>query len=406
MSLKKQFDYPAKRDPLSTGFTLIELLIVVLIIGILSAVALPMYQGVVDESRFSTLLPAAKSIKDAQESMRMSTGLYTDNMEDLDISMENGELNFTFDVHNNLADLNLLRITTPKLENVRLASYFDFNPMMAGHLHCEAKAGDKRANRLCGNILRGEELGDTDDGYTRYLLHDEVDKPTCDGLSRSWSSSKTKCYKDDPTRCDALGVNHIGDGQCGYKDDQNQTVGEEMKCDGSGYGGCNGSIIENGGLCEGNHQNSCQNSIINDGGVCLSTGQGHHGACAGSIINDGGVCIGLAQDGCAGSTVNTGGTCLAQGGATDYGSHFYICKNTILNGGKCVGNAYASCYGSVVNDGGACVGNVNGSCWSITVNDGGTCEANMSGSCVGVTYNGTGCCKGQYCPADAPKCAS
>ncbi|MBR3631940.1 MAG: prepilin-type N-terminal cleavage/methylation domain-containing protein, partial [Elusimicrobiaceae bacterium] len=111
------------------AFTLVELLVVVLIIGILSAIAIPMYQGAVDKSHWSTMLPGAKAIKDAQEAIKLTNGLYTSNMEDLDVTMNSGsEISYSLETINHGDDSNVIRVTNSKLANVRLASYLDENP--------------------------------------------------------------------------------------------------------------------------------------------------------------------------------------------------------------------------------------------------------------------------------------
>ena len=69
------------------GFTLIELLTVILIIGILAAIAWPMYETAVDTSRYSQLKTIVRSVKDAAEVAYLAQGHYPDSLEDMDVEL-------------------------------------------------------------------------------------------------------------------------------------------------------------------------------------------------------------------------------------------------------------------------------------------------------------------------------
>ncbi|MDD7579137.1 MAG: prepilin-type N-terminal cleavage/methylation domain-containing protein [Elusimicrobia bacterium] len=76
------------------GFTLIELLVVVLIIGILSSVALPQYSKAVEKARMSEAVLAVESIYRAQQIYYMANGVYTRDINDLDVDYNLGDTQY------------------------------------------------------------------------------------------------------------------------------------------------------------------------------------------------------------------------------------------------------------------------------------------------------------------------
>ena len=66
----------------SQGFTLIELMIVVAVLAIVSAIALPAYNGYVQTSREAVLVNNISTIEIFQEDLRLRTGAYLTNAAD------------------------------------------------------------------------------------------------------------------------------------------------------------------------------------------------------------------------------------------------------------------------------------------------------------------------------------
>lgn len=73
------------------GFTLIELMIVVAIIGILAAIAIPQYQNYVARSQFSAALASVKNLQTQAELYIQENGTLTTDLTDLGLDATNND---------------------------------------------------------------------------------------------------------------------------------------------------------------------------------------------------------------------------------------------------------------------------------------------------------------------------
>ena len=186
------------------AFTLVELLIVVLIIGVLTAVALPQYQTAVNKSRYAGLMPLAKSVKDAEEAQLMATGKYTSKLEDLSVQVpgtidpENTATtdHVTIELYDGEGNYDFVKAKDTRNPANTYVMYFAKSGNFKGEIHCEAKKDDPRAIQLCKSY--GPAIGPikgTAKNYEAYVLQGTGDGVGSAPGKEVVPGSSTSCVK-------------------------------------------------------------------------------------------------------------------------------------------------------------------------------------------------------------------
>lgn len=152
------------------GFTLIELLIVVLIIGVLAAIAVPQYQKAVMKSRFSALMPIAKSIANGNEVYYMEHGTYASNPTSLDVAGKDEKYPDGTELDMSAGDYSFVRAGRDNHFPMNYIVYQKHSGKFADNIHCEANENNTMAQEVCQSLGGQYIPGSQSDGFVTYVL--------------------------------------------------------------------------------------------------------------------------------------------------------------------------------------------------------------------------------------------
>ncbi len=276
----------------NNGFTLIELLIVVLIIGILSAIALPGYRKAVEKSRVSDAITTMQAVAKSEHGWYINNNSYTKDFADLDIvisgTMNNGALATAFYTYE-LLDTGIIA----DRNNGEYSIYKDY----------------ENQEILCNP-------------GTHYICQDlgAFTKVSCEKVGMAWANSNSTCYMDEEDRCKSINGDsawNTSRNLCGYynqSDSNYKTIGEGMSCQlqGDPPGACSRLTIKDGGKCVNNSFRSggCNYANVNNGIIVCSNAQGYCGYQA--TFTNGSICVAdSAAGGCGKSSYINHSICYA-----------------------------------------------------------------------------------------------
>ena len=137
------------------GFTLMELLVVVLIIGILAAVALPQYEIAVEKARAAEPLSVLKNLREAQEVFYLANNRYATSADELDIEIPQSK-NWDYIIYGAIS-VYARRKGLPAAKTYLIAYRWGNNP----HIACgyESNEAQEFGDRLCKALGGKEKTG-------------------------------------------------------------------------------------------------------------------------------------------------------------------------------------------------------------------------------------------------------
>lgn len=144
------------------GFTFIELLVVVLIIGILAAIAVPQYQKAVERARASEALVNVRTLVNALKIYEMANGKITADFSQLDVNLpgtlspNNQQLStdlFTYSIN----DIKFYRVYA-KRSNPQHAPSLSYTIYYRDGSGYGCSAEDPATYSLCRSICGGADL--------------------------------------------------------------------------------------------------------------------------------------------------------------------------------------------------------------------------------------------------------
>ncbi len=150
------------------GFTLIEVLVVVLIIGILAAIAVPQYQKAVLKSRFTQLLITADAIYKAEEAYYLSNGQYTDQFNKLDITLTDDISRYVIDTNPNAPAI--VAWLKSYSTDIALIHYLPQSTYGESKL-CRVNANKAIYHEVCKSLTnKSQGISPGPNSYTEYLF--------------------------------------------------------------------------------------------------------------------------------------------------------------------------------------------------------------------------------------------